>query len=103
MSTTFNLTHESLDRLVKWFKGTSEGLTGVNCVSHSQILNKLEAALIESKFVYAITLRYPITSIEASAVKWMIKNVKPTPEQLNDFHTLLGYSDEIVLRGIKEA
>ena len=92
MSTTFNLTHESLERLTLWFKSSSSGLTGVNRVSHSQILTKLEAAVVESKFIYAVTLRYPTTTVESSAIKWMIKNVMPVKGDLDKFYKeVLGY------------
>lgn len=89
MSTSFNLTHESLERLSLWFN-TTEVPPGCS-LEHRKIRVRLNQLVIESKFVYAITLRYPITTVDRDMVNWMIANIMPTQESLNEFYKTIGY------------
>lgn len=85
----FVLTHNSLENLKEWFDTTP--IPKGKYDEHSKINRYLSQLVVESKFIYSITLRYPTTNVDRDAINWMIKNTLPSPTDLAKFHETLGY------------
>lgn len=91
MYTSFELTHESLERLAKWFSTIDPPTDRDRNFEYRKIKGKLNNLILESKFIYSITLRYPTTAIDRSMINWMALNAMPTKDSLDEFYKTLGY------------
>ncbi|ADG59922.1 hypothetical protein Acj9p022 [Acinetobacter phage Acj9] len=89
----YQITFTSLERLVKYVEGVKRPLLAKNQVSsveHASLTKRLKAQLTEAKALYALTLRYPLIAVSQPDIKWIIKNILPSQQELDDFYKMLG-------------